>query len=329
LEKLWYPSEIEDDDELVESLWDNALEKMLSSAVDHPMNHRFSDPYKWRGYFLVYEFVKIRAKEALAQNPRRRTHPDTPASGPVSTGSFIREQRMSALGGRLIGKPDLVVGDEVIDYKSGSIFENEDDGTRKVKAAYLRQLKIYGHLVHETTGSCPKVGKLLPIDGEVYSVDLDPADCKVEAEKAVGLLDSVNSSLSESAGNALEIASPSPSACQWCSFKLVCPAFWNSVSPDWKDDLKSGAISGRLAKPPIAIHDGKAVALTLEEVVGTSTDPQLTIKPLPVAIHDMASYSVGDEIRLVNLFYRANGSVSPYNMTVCIRAKDIPQIAGE
>ena len=60
----------------------------------------------------------------------------------------FREQAFTAFGGRLIGRPDVIRAREVIDYKSGAILEHDAaTETDVVKAAYVRQLRIYGYLV--------------------------------------------------------------------------------------------------------------------------------------------------------------------------------------
>ena len=56
----------------------------------------------------------LRAREALrGQNPE-----------PVATPArVIREKEFLAMGGKMVGKPDVVIGSEIRDYKSGSIYE--------------------------------------------------------------------------------------------------------------------------------------------------------------------------------------------------------------
>jgi hypothetical protein len=63
-----------------------------------------------------------------------------------------REQWLSGANGRLLGRPDLLRGDAVIDYKTGDVHEHGDSSV--AKASYVRQLQIYALLVRERTGKC-------------------------------------------------------------------------------------------------------------------------------------------------------------------------------
>ena len=73
LEKLWSPTEEDlDDDELVERLWERAIETLRHKAVGHALDRRFAEPEKWPGYYLARACVRVRAKQALAELPRER-----------------------------------------------------------------------------------------------------------------------------------------------------------------------------------------------------------------------------------------------------------------
>ena len=55
----------------------------------------------------------------------------------------------------------MIRPDEVIDYKSGAILEHDAAAeTDVVKAAYVRQLRIYGYLVRQSLGWWPERGVL-------------------------------------------------------------------------------------------------------------------------------------------------------------------------
>jgi hypothetical protein len=233
---------------------------------------------------------------------------------------------MIAYEGKLVGKPDLLVDDEIRDYKSGSIFELAEDGSQQVKDGYLRQLRIYGHLVHETTGKCPPQGKLLPMSGREHAVELSPEACKSEAESAIVLLDDLNDKLSQNREDTSAIGTPSPKACKWCGFKSVCPAFWNAVSSDWAKELGSGAIKGTVTQLPSRIHDGKAWSLSIQSAQGTIRDTEMTILPLPSSVHSLAEVSQGDQIRAINLYHRADESLAPTQATVILKESKIPKI---
>jgi hypothetical protein len=126
------------------------------------------------------------------------------------------------MGGKLVGKPDVIIGNEIRDYKSGRIYEESADGKQSVKETYVRQLRLYGRLVEEHLGVSPTKGILLPMQGTPVEVSLNRQDCAVESEKAVRLLDSYNAQL-QCVSTASNLATPSPQACRWCQYKAICP----------------------------------------------------------------------------------------------------------
>ncbi|MES9812727.1 MAG: hypothetical protein ABW155_14265 [Candidatus Thiodiazotropha sp.] len=86
---------------------------------------------------------------------------------------------------KIIGKPDVIIGDEIHDYKSGSVYEDTPEGKQIIKQGYIRQLRLYGYLVYEVQGYWPAKGKLHPMLGESVEIDLDP-DIDMEPAFALG-----------------------------------------------------------------------------------------------------------------------------------------------
>ena len=85
-----------------------------------------------------------------------------------------------------------------MDFKSGSIVETRDEhGTESIKAAYVRQLQIYGYLIHETLGRWLQRGVLLPAVGPGVEIQLHQQDCEREALEAVGLLEAYNDKVAD------------------------------------------------------------------------------------------------------------------------------------
>lgn len=155
--KIWIPTKMEfTEDELIEHLWSNAICSIEQKAIDHPLNWRFSAPEKWPGYYLTRACVQMQVKQALTERPLESTSKE---SSTVMSNT-IREQQQTAAGGKLVGKPDIIMDDEIRDYKSGKIYVETDEG-RVIKEEYVRQLCLYGHLVHANYGKCPKKGRLL------------------------------------------------------------------------------------------------------------------------------------------------------------------------
>jgi hypothetical protein len=253
----------------------------------------------------------------------------TPGPGVASAGvpTTIREQEFAAYGGRLVGRPDVVRADEVVDYKSGGMFEYDESAQVEViKAAYVRQLRIYGYLVKEALGWWPVRGLLLPLAGSGVEVALEPAECEREALEAVALLEGYNARV-RSKTPAAAFAAPSATACRWCPYKLICPPFWQGASPAWAGQLDGAAIEGTVPARPRRIHGGAAVAVSVDAEAGTEVAGRAVIAPLNPAVHDaVVALKAGDRIRLVGLRVRPDGAFLPTQRTVLTRADEVPRL---
>jgi hypothetical protein len=239
----------------------------------------------------------------------------------------IRERSFAAYSGKLVGRPDVIRPPEIIDYKTGGIAEYGDEtGTETAKATYVRQLRIYGYLVRETLGWWPDRGILIPLAGAGVEVVLTPADCEREAAEAVALLDNYNSRI-ESEQNPNNLAEPSPLACKWCAYKMLCDPFWNKATPDWSNTLDGAAVEGQLCEDPQSIHGGAAVSIALEIERGTEGRRRVQIAPLNPNIHPaVTGLSRADRVRFIGLRLRPDGKLAPTQRTVLLRATDVPAV---
>jgi hypothetical protein len=305
------------DAELVEYLWNRAIDGLRAKIASHPLNRRFAAPEKWPGYYLARSFVQIRASEALAEDPRKSS------SAEESSGAtHFREHEFSAMNGKLVGKPDVVLADEIRDYKSGNVYDDTPDGKVTVKDAYVRQLRIYGYLVYEGLGHRPRKGILMPMQNQAVEIDLDAGTSLSEAMAAVALLDSFNDRL-RSASDVTDLANPSPNTCRWCQFKALCPAFWDNVDATWS--LGSGAVRGVLDGAPTVIHNGLAFSIAISVESGTTQLAQVRIAPLARDTHpQLASLQSGEAVRIVGLYQRNDGQFVSTTATVCLRDSDCP-----
>ena len=320
LENLWAPNEETlTNNELIQSLWNEAIARLRQQIITHPLNRRFSEPEKWPGYYLTRSFAQIHAQEALDEHLRQMIH-----CAPGSVRREIREREFSSLGGKLVGKPDVVLDDEIRDYKSGSVYDDTPDGKQIIKQAYVRQLRLYGYLVHEQLGQCPSKGKLVPMQGEAVEISLDARTSAAEATEAVALLDAFNARLN-GASSVSDIATPSPRACRWCQFKAVCPAFWSNADKAWSGELGSGCVRGVLEKHPTVIQNGRAFSITIRVTAGTANAPQITIAPLDSEIHtQVADWRSDDDVLIVNLYERHDHQLAPTRATLCLRRTECP-----
>lgn len=311
-------------DNAAERLWEEAISVQYQHSLLHPLNRRYGLPATWPGYFVARASAFLRAAE-LVPNPSGgvgfRTNPQSRVSG-----SVVREQTFKAHNGKLVGRPDLIRGPEIIDYKSGSILEQDESTlTEVVKAAYVRQLRIYGFLVKETLGYWADRGVLLPFAGAAIEIALDPSDCEKEANEAVAVLDGYNARLTTASG-ADDLANPSQEKCKWCPFKLLCAPFWRTVRPDWWPQLDGAVVEGVVDKQPTSIHGGASTAISLNIESEGSQSRGIQLAPLNLNTQLAATIAAGDRVRLVGLRPRMDGSLVPSQRTVLARVEDLPTV---
>ncbi len=310
----------------VERLWSQAVAVQQQRAAAHALDHRFGLPETWPGYHVARASVLLRAQE-LAGGPAAAEPALRNQASSAAPPSGIRGQEFTAFGGRLLGRPDVIRAPEVVDYKSGAILEHDAaTQTDVVKAAYVRQLRIYGYLVKQKLGWWPKRGVLLPLGGAGVAIALDPAECEREATEAVSLLDDYNAKVKERRA-ADDFAAPTAQGCRWCPFKIICPAFWRAVSPSWSRELDGAAIEGELADPVQGIHGGAALAISVDVRRGTEPARRAQIAPLKLLVHTVAgNLAIGDRVRLVALRIRQDGQLAPGPRTLVAHVADLPSI---
>ena len=188
-------------DDAVERLWNQAIADQEIRTTVHAFNHRFGSPVAWPGYHLARASVLLRATELSGAIPFGVSD-RTPQASETQSAGALREHDFTAFAGRLIGRPDVIRAGRVVDYKSGAILERDDaTQTSVVKAAYGRQLRIYGYLVRQALGWWPQYGILLPLGGAGVEVALEPSECEREANEALALLISYEARLQEAPVN--------------------------------------------------------------------------------------------------------------------------------
>ena len=303
-------------------VWEQATRAQHVRARAHPLDHRFGAPDRWPGYHLTRAMALMRAQRVVGEGDSQVVGPgSSPNRDGVPSNNY--EQWLTAAGGRLVGRPDLLRNDTVIDYKTGTVFEHGEGDV--VKASYIRQLQLYAFLVKESTGCWPTRGVLLPMEGLPIEVDLCPSDCERIAAESLELLDQYNGAVLDAA--VAELAKPSVETCQWCPFKLVCPAFWERADSSWSEHLGTSAVGGPASSAPVPIHGGSALALRLNVEEGTEPIDTVNVAPLQRATHPVLSQvQSGTRIRIVDLARRADGSVTPTRRTVVARTVDLPEI---
>src|SRR5262245_24726984 len=133
----------------VEHLWNQAIAAQHRRAASHVLDQRFGLPVTWPGYHVARASVLLRARELVGDVVPAGPRPATKTGLAAEPLAAVREQEFTACGGRLLGRPDVIREDEVVDYKSGAILEHDAVAQADVvKAVYVRQLRIYGYLVN-------------------------------------------------------------------------------------------------------------------------------------------------------------------------------------
>lgn len=307
-------------DEVVSTSWDSAVRKQYDRAQNHPLDRRFGSPETWPGYHLVSAMVRTRTKDILKSAYNGADSDKDRKQLPKG----LHEQQLSGAAGKITGRPDAICGDCIIDFKTGAIYEEEN--TDFLKSSYVRQIRLYAFLVGEALGRWPRKGVILPMIGPQVEIQLDPAECKEEANIALAMLDGYNSLLTR-ARDISELAVPSPSACHWCSYQLLCPSFWTTVGPEWSNELGTAVVEGISPSLPQKVYGGSAISLSLNAQKGTTEPGFVTLTPLQIDIHPSAARIQPDDIvRIVGLKQRSDRTLSISLRTVISRLDDLPMI---
>jgi hypothetical protein len=124
-----------------------AIEAQHKRVLIHTLDHRFGSPTSWPGYHLAKATAALRARTLVSANVPRPPEENACGGQKIELQGDHRNRKFTACGGKLLGRPDVVRANEVMDFKSGSVVESgEEQGTNST----VRQLQIYGYLVHET-----------------------------------------------------------------------------------------------------------------------------------------------------------------------------------
>lgn len=306
----------------LEEIWNRSVLGNFHRSQAHPLNSRFGIPESWPGYYVIRAMALMRATGLYSEGRSLRAGSTTSTIPPkLDEGS---EKWLSAAGGRLIGRPDLISGDTLIDFKTGNIFETGEG--EEVKLSYLKQLQIYAYLIHESLGYWPKHAVLLPMEGPSFEIDLQPSLCIKEANEALEMLQQYNEAIRNRV-DLSNLARPSSTNCRWCPYQILCPFFWPAANEDWKENY-IGAVSGKALIDPQPIYHGEAFQLSLQNDLGTvRRNQEINLSPLKTEIHhSLTDIQEGSEIRVVGLRVRSDGTLSACLHTVIFITSDLPTI---
>jgi hypothetical protein len=154
---------------------------------------------------------------------------------------FVPKKSVKGIVDLIIKNGDYV---EIIDYKTGNIFEEVPDG-KKVKESLHTQLIFYAGLYFLRYGNWPTKLSVMDNLGKRVNIQYSPSEAMELIDNAQSMMLSLNSiidngSISESEKLNL-FARPSPTSCKFCSYRPSCNAYITKKKTDpqttWPSDL--------------------------------------------------------------------------------------------
>lgn len=207
---------------ILEEEWDNHISEGHRQLIKQRAPLVPPPPSEWPNFQMI-RVAAIRGAKKIAE--RRRDHSPNMES---STGTPQIEKWLSSPTLGIQGKVDR------IDRINGQIRVVDIKTTRNVDEhlqEYERQLLLYALLIEEDIGEWPAEIAVEPIRGPLRAINAD-------RQKAVEILAEIehavkNFNLHVEHGTISAQAKPSASACQYCSYAVVCDDYWNSLSTEW------------------------------------------------------------------------------------------------
>jgi len=303
----------------LEDAWNTEITAAAQRATAHPLDRRFGRPEQWPAYYLMRQRALATSKDLAARRPRKGDS----ASGTARKASQS-EHTYVARGGKLIGRPDRLEGDVVIEYKSS--LPGADDPESEATERYARQVRIYAAIIAEARGSWPTRGLIAGASGRRLEIEINPNACDAEADRAVAELDAWNDTLRKTSAPS-DIASPSDDVCAWCRFQTICPAFWA-----WMRTRPSSPFPGPAAAEGAAAdiergHDGDRFTLFLTDLRSTHTilsDQGIVMR---LSLHgEPGPVQRGERRRLVSVRSRGDGRIQASIWTIMAAESALPAI---
>jgi RecB family exonuclease len=155
----------------------------------------------------------------------------------AASGEGSLEARLTSSDGRVSGRLDVALwtpaGVVIRDYKTGSVYEEVEEGKPAVKVAYQYQLKLYAALHADARGAWPVRIELMTVTGDIVDIPFRPDECEAlfeEAKTAATVLWSRVADVRTGRRQIDTLASPGD-GCKWCRYRPVCPAYrpWSEV----------------------------------------------------------------------------------------------------
>lgn len=200
-------------------LWHEEVEIHEQQILEAESEQHYGTAERWPRYNLQKALTVHKALEIAASLQR--------SSGRVDRGSWIAEHYVQGFDGKLRGRIDAVylseIGVEIIDYKTGSIYDESASGGVQLKEKHQRQLLLYAAIYHEATGQWPVRGHVVPLTGPQATIEISVAQASHEATNALALLTQFNDCVAKSASASLLTSPPLEKICRYCAYRMICP----------------------------------------------------------------------------------------------------------
>lgn len=206
----------------LEGIWQEEISKQESALLDSEQEKHFGRAETWPKYALQKARVFLRAEKLLTYQYERIQR------GQQHSRS-TSERPYEAYDGRLRGRADVVYessqGVELVDYKTGKIYDEDETGDSTIKELYRQQLYLYAAMHRDCTNVWPVLGHIVPLTGQPVTIDIDPLEAERIVQSAMRQMEQFNERISQ-VKQYTELATPSIASCCYCSYKVYCPSFW-------------------------------------------------------------------------------------------------------
>jgi len=200
-------------------LWNEEVKKNEQEVLASESERHYGVAERWPRYNLQKALTIRKALEIATSLQKSAAY--------KSKGSWETEQYIQAFDGKINGRADAIYqseqGIEIIDYKTGNIYDEDENGNSQLKTKYRRQLLLYAAMYHAEAGEWPVSGHIIPLVGQQVTIEIDPVAANGEVLMALFLLNQFNKCVSEG-DSLLSLAQPSEQSCRYCTYKTICPA---------------------------------------------------------------------------------------------------------
>ncbi|MBZ5752455.1 PD-(D/E)XK nuclease family protein [Metabacillus rhizolycopersici] len=161
--------------------------------------------------------------------------------------STTRIERWFETGDSIVGGyVDKIIftnsGYEIIDFKTGSIIDNNN---LEIKKEYKYQMLLYAALLYENLNEWPLALKIYGFNGAIHSIKYNKDECIKVLNEAKEMFYQIND-LILGIDNFFELqknlANPAPEHCRFCEFRPICNTYWEKreASPhlNWSLDIR-------------------------------------------------------------------------------------------